>query len=105
MTSRLFPHTCDVKRSTAVGTNGRKAKTTVATGQKCLIVPMSSRQELENSFSVGSACDVYFIDASADVRTGDQLTSGSKTYNVRAVAQYNVSRVGHLHAIATREAA
>lgn len=103
--SRLFPHTCDTKRDTAVGTNGRHSKTAHLSGVACLFVPMPSRAEIDNGFSVGTGFDVYFKDQTTDVTTGDQLVRSGATYNVRSVARYEVPRVGHLHALATREGA
>lgn len=99
----MFKHYCGIKRDTALGTNGRMQKQTISVANKCLFVPMSSQLELENSFTVGSGYDVYFPDQDTDVLVGDQLIWNAKTFNVRAVALYDVPSVGHIHCITTRE--
>lgn len=102
MNARLMKHSCSVRRDAAVGTNGRRAKQVVATGVRCLFLPMPSRAEIENEFSVGTGYDVYF-DIDSDIKTGDQLLWGNQTYNVRAAREYVLKRVGHIHVLATRE--
>lgn len=99
----IFRHTCDVKRNAPVGTNGRHQKQILATGKKCLLIPMASRYEIENGFTVGSAYDAYFPDPATDVKSGDQLIWNGDTYNVRAARPYDVPRVGHLHCLVVRE--
>lgn len=103
MRRNLFQHQCSVKRAAPVGTNGRQSKVEVATGVSSLFIPMASRTEIENGFSLGAGYDVYFGDPIADVRTGDQLVYDGATFNVRAVRAYKAGRVSHKHALATRE--
>jgi hypothetical protein len=99
---RLFVHKATVKRNQAVGTNGRSQKATVATDVSCTFIPMTTRTEVENGFSVGVGYDVYFP-LSADVRAGDQLEWDGGKFNVRGVRTYSVPRIGHRHVLATRE--
>lgn len=102
MNARLMKHACDVRRDAAVGTNGRRSKQVIATAVKCTFIPMPSRAEIENDYTVGSGYDVFF-QMDADVKTGDQLVWSGQTYNVRAVREYLFKRVGHIHVLATRE--
>lgn len=99
----LFPHSAQVKRDTALGTNGRKTKQVIGTESGLIFIPMPSRVEIENQFSVGTGWDVYAKDKDVDIRSGDQLVHDGATFNVRRVARYDVQSVGHLHILATRE--
>jgi hypothetical protein len=103
MSGLVFKHYCGIKRDAALGTNGRMTKQTISTANKCLFLPMPSRAEIENNFSVGTAYDVFFPDPAHDVKTGDQLLWNAKAYNVRAARSYEVPRVGHMHCLVTRE--
>lgn len=103
MSGRLFPHSCSVKRDTAVGTNGRMVKEPIGSAIKCLFIPMPTRTEVENGFTTGSGYDVYFKGTDADVKEGDQLTWDGDTFNVRAVRKYVAGNVSHKHVLASRE--
>ena len=103
MTSRLYPHQCDIKRNQAVGTNGRKQKVLLHEGVRCLLVPMASRAEIEAGFTSGSGYDAYFASPTQDVKAADQLEWDGATFNVRAVRAYAVPGVGHTHCLVTRE--
>lgn len=99
----LLRHYCQVKRSAPVGTNGRHQQAIIYASVKALFIPMSSRYEVENGFGFGSGYDVY-CQASADIKTGDQLVWDGATFNVRAVRSYKgVGSVSHTHVLATRE--
>lgn len=99
----IYLHTCDVKRDVAQGTNGRATKQLFASGLKCLFIPMSSRAEIENNFTIGTAYDVYFPSSTQDVKTNDQLIWEGQKFNVRGSRRYVVPRVGHTHCSVTRE--
>lgn len=105
MTVRVFKHYCGIKRSVALGTNGRKQKETISTSNRCLILPMPTRAEIQNGFTIGTAYDCYFANKDQDVQQGDQIIWNAKTFNVRAVAHYDVPRVGHVHVQMTKETA
>lgn len=105
MTSRLYPHTCNVKRGQAVGTNGRYSKAVIHTDLACLFTPMSSQVEIQNGFEPGRGWDVYFQDTATDIKTGDQLVYNGQSFNVSAVRSYDVPRVGHLHCQVSQEIA
>jgi hypothetical protein len=99
----VFKHFCGIKRDQPVGTNGRSQKTTISTANRCLILPMPTRKELENGFTIGSGFDCFFPEMDQDVKAGDQIVWNARTYNVRAVHVYEVPRVGHVHCLTTRE--
>lgn len=103
--SRLFPHRASIKRSQAIGTNGRRQQVILATDAVCLFVPMASRAEIENGYEIGTGYDVYFKGTGQDVKTGDQLVWDGGTFNIRGVRTYAVPRIGHKHVLATREGA
>ena len=60
----LLRHYCTIKRQAAVGTNGRKQLSTLASNVRCLILPMSPQTAVENQFTPTKAHDAYF-DAAA----------------------------------------
>jgi hypothetical protein len=99
----MYPHSCQVKRDVAVGTNGRHKKQLLSSSNRCLFIPMASRSEIENDYSIGSGYDVYFANPTADIKAGDQLLWKGDTYNIRAARSYAVPRVGYLHCLAVRE--
>lgn len=98
----LLEHTCDVTRNTAVGTNGRRQRTALATGVRCLCLPMDARAAIENGFTVGRSAEVFF-ELDQDVKVGDKLTILGNSYNVRGVAAYEVPLVGHKRALCEQE--
>lgn len=100
----LLEHTADIRRSKAVGTNGRSQVQTLYSAVSCFIMPMNHKTIIEHHFSLGLAYEVYF-DAGQDVQPGDQLISGGKTYTVKAVENYNVGLVGHVHCYCEQEIA
>lgn len=99
----VFKHYCGVKRATALGTNGRQTKQTIAVAQRCLFIPMASRSEMDSGFTLGTGFDCYFADPDQDIQMGDQLVWNSRVFNVRAVHRYEVPQVGHVHCLVTRE--
>lgn len=98
----LLQHSADIARNAAIGTNGRRGMSTVATGVRCLVLPMATRTAIENQFSLGKAYDVYFAEGT-DVRVGDKLTKDDGRYIVRQVMPYKVAVVGHVRALCELE--
>lgn len=99
----LLQHTCDVYRDTAVGTNGRRAKTLHDSGVRATFIPLSTEAAIRNGYSVGNAYDVYFA-SGADVKVGDRLKRDGQDYAVSAVIPYEgFGVVSHRHVIATME--
>ena len=99
----LLRHYCSIKRQTAIGTNGRKQLSTLASNVRCLILPMSPQTAVENQFTPTKAHDAYF-DAGTDVKTGDKLIWGTQSFLVRGTQVYDVPTVGHIRALCEREA-
>lgn len=101
----LFQMKVSVKRAQAVGTNGRQEKQVVSTNVSCLITPMESRKEIEAGFTIGTAYDVYTPLNAFELKAGDQLDWNGAKFNIRNVLTFELPRVGHRHALATREGA
>lgn len=99
----LYNMECEVKRSAAVGTNGRQEKQVVATKVRCHIAPMASRAEIEAGYTVGTGYDIYTPLTEFEMKTGDQVVWHGATFNVRGVRSYELPRIGHRHVLATRE--
>ncbi len=99
---QLLEHTCDVSRNQTNGTNGRRSLQTLASGIRCLALPMAAPTATRNGFDIGKAYDFYF-DKSADIRVKDQLAYAGNTFTVSAVSLYDVPVVGYLHAMAKME--
>lgn len=99
---QLLEHTCDVSRNTTTGTNGRRALQPLASGVRCLALPMSAPTAIRNRFDIGKGYDFYF-DKTTDVRVKDQLAFGGNTFTVSSVELYDIPVVGYLHAMAKME--
>lgn len=100
--ANLLSQTASIKRSQAVGTNGRTQQQTLYSNVACQAFPMSRATAIEHEFSLGRAYNVYF-NVGQDVQTGDQLVIGSDTYDVRFVKAYSMSGVGHTLALCEQE--
>lgn len=95
-------HSCTIKRNVAVGTNGRQAMQTLASGVRCLELPMALNTAVTNGWSIGKAYDIYF-GVDEDVKAGDKVVIGSDTYSVKGIQQFNVPVVGHVRALCVQE--
>lgn len=84
----MLRHRCDLARMATVGTNGRKAPSTLYTNVSCLFMPMSDRAAVEGNYTVGQAWNVYFS-PTADIKRGDKLTYNGTTYLVRGLKPYS----------------
>jgi hypothetical protein len=80
--SMMLRHKCDLGRFVNEGTNKRRIYQALYTGLSCLVLPMSAYASVQNSYSVGSAFEVYFKDG-ADVKVSDKLTYNGQTFIVR----------------------
>lgn len=101
----MLKHRCTVARNQAVGTNGRKAYSTVQSSVACLFLPMSSVASIQNGYSVGFSWDIYAKDGT-DIQIGDRLTWNGKTYLVRGKQPFTgFGRVSYLKVSAETERA
>lgn len=91
-------HLCNIKRSVAVGTNGRTQEQTLYSNVACLVLPMNNTTAIENQFSLGRAFDFYF-DVGQDVKPSDQLIYNGNTHAVKSVQSYDEPLVGHVRAL------
>lgn len=100
---RLLVHTCDIKRNTSVGTNGRKVPQTLYTGVGATFIPMPAATAARLNFSLSDSYDVY-MDISTDVKRGDVLVYDGATYTVKAVQRHpGFGPVSHTRIMAERE--
>lgn len=95
-------HTCTISRNMTLGTNGRKALQTLATGVPCLGWPMNAQTTIQNQFELGRGYDFYF-NSTQDVRVGDKIGWNGDTYVVSAKQLYDVPIVQHIHVSAKQE--
>ncbi len=99
----ILLHTCDLARNEPVGTNGRRAFTTIQTSIGCTFIPMGAKAAIANKYSVGNAWDFYFADGT-DVRPGDRLTRSGVSYIVGGVEPFSgFPGVSHVHATGETE--
>ncbi len=98
----MLQHTCNINRDTAVGTNGRTAKTALYTGVSCLVLPMNSNTAIQNHFEIGRAYDIFFADGQ-DVKPGDQLVYNGSNFMVKVVQPFAVPNVGHVRTLCQQE--
>ncbi len=100
----LLENNCNIKRSVAVGTNGRNTMQSLYANVSCLVLPMNTTTAIENGFSIGRAYDIFF-DISQDVQVGDQVAYNGDTFYVRVVQPFNVPLVGHIKTMTEMEIA
>lgn len=99
----ILLHACDVARSQAVGTNGRRQLATVQTAVPCTFVPMSAKSSIDHNFAVGFGWDIYFDDG-ADIRSGDRLSWNGGTYIVSGTQPFiGFPGVSHVRVAAETE--
>lgn len=94
-------HTCDIARKAPVGTNGREASQTLASGVACLAIPMSNRMAIMNKFDLGKGWNFYF-NSGQDLKVGDKLTYAGQRFAVKSIQQYVMPVVGHIEVVAER---
>lgn len=101
----LLNHTCDLHRTAAVGTNGRKQMQLLHSAVRCLVLPMGSATTIENGMQLGRAYEAHF-DPTGDVRVGDRLVWNDTKLSVKYVRDYrNTPPVSHFVAICEQEVA
>ena len=99
----LLDHTCDIARTQAVGTNGRRQMASLYTGIPCLALPMNNTTAIQNQFSIGRAYDFYFADRQ-DVKNGDKLTWNGSTFIVKVVQPFTGLAFGsHIRTMCEQE--
>lgn len=98
----MLEHICDIKRDSAVGTNGRTSKQTVYTAVSCLVLPMNTNTAIQNKFELGRAYDIYFADGQ-DVKPGDQLVYNGSNFMVKVVQPFAVPNVAHVRTMCQQE--
>lgn len=100
----LLEHTCSIQRFQDVGSNGRKQMGDVASGVDCLIIPMDTRDAIQNGYEVSKAYEGYFAEGT-DVQEGDQLIHDGYQYLVGVVHVYKgLMMVNHIKAELSKEA-
>lgn len=92
-------HYCDIKRSVAVGTNGRTQMQTLYKDVSCLVLPLNTTTTMQNEFELGKGYEANFDD-DVDIRTADQIIWNGQTYAVRTIEPFiGIPIVAHIRAL------
>lgn len=106
MTISFPSHLITVRRQRSVGTFGGVERTnfsTTFTATRADIQPAGIERTEMVGGRIGSTFEA-FVDASFDIREGDQIVSGGYTYSVKGMAKYTgAGLLDHQHLILVRE--
>lgn len=97
-----LPHTATIRRKMAIEGKGQsKAFQQVATGVRCMALPVTPKDALAANLTVGKDYNIFF-DLGANVQEGDEVTVsiGVKLY-INGLVPLQVGRVGHIEGTAT----
>jgi hypothetical protein len=99
----FFPsHSITIRRLRNVG-NGKSSYSATFTGYSADIQPIGADRVNSVGGRIGSSYEAW-VDASVDIKEGDQLDSGGTRYSVRAVEYYHgAGLLDHKHLILSSE--
>lgn len=96
-------HTATVSRKMAIEGKGQsKAFQQIATGVRCLILPVDPKDTLQSNLTVGKDYNAIF-EIDADIEEGDKLvvSTGVSVFVNGTPAKYQVGGVSHIEAACT----